>query len=166
LFGLAFFLLFFPLLSVHPVSDDGYSLWLLHGSFFKTMLIILLTLVALIGRNASFRFKNIVITYFGFKEGDALINFILLWLISTVFLAIGDTISIVNEVTSSVTRSGMYYFIELYLLAGLVMTLISVIKSAKEHSNKTKIINVIDEDASKDLSNKKSLKGLFEDDVK
>ena len=130
------------------------------------MLIIVVSLGALIGWNASFRFKNIVITYFGFKEGDALINFILLWVISTIFLAIGDTISIVNEITSSVTRSGMYYFIELYLLAGLVITLLSVIKSAKDHSHKTKIINVVDENASKDLSNKKSIKGLFEEEEK
>ena len=93
----------------------------------------------------SFRFKNIVINYFGFKENDSLVNFAFLWIIVTAFFAIGNTTGVVNEVTSTINVSGMYYFTWLYLLAGLILTVISVIKHAKEHSNKTKIINVVDE---------------------
>jgi hypothetical protein len=46
----------------------------------------------------------------------------------------------------------------------LVLTLVSVIKSAKEHSNKTKVINMVDDDALREVTNKKSLKGLFEEE--
>lgn len=44
------------------------------------------------------------------------------------------------------------------------MTLISVIKHAKENANKTKIVNVVDEDAMKEIQHKKSFKGLFDEE--
>ncbi|MBU0627196.1 hypothetical protein KKG31_01650 [Patescibacteria group bacterium] len=50
----------------------------------------------------SFRFKNIVINYFGFKENDALINFALLFIISAVFVSIGDTIHVIKNATSTI----------------------------------------------------------------
>lgn len=40
----------------------------------------------------------------------------------------------------------------------------AVVKSAKGQSGKTKIINVIDEGALKEINHKKSLKGLFDDE--
>jgi len=42
--------------------------------------------------------------------------------------------------------------------------LISVIKHAKEHAGKTKIVNVVDEDAMKEIQHKKSFKGLFDEE--
>jgi hypothetical protein len=39
-----------------------------------------------------------------------------------------------------------------------------VIKHAKEHGNKTKIVNVVDEEAIREMHNKQSLKGLFEEE--
>jgi hypothetical protein len=47
---------------------------------------------------------------------------------------------------------------------GLVLTLISVLKHAKENANKTKIVNVVDEDAMKEIHHKKSFKGLFDEE--
>lgn len=86
--GLIFFLVVLPLIRVSPVDGDGYRVRLMSGYFFKTMVIVLVSLGALAGWNMSFRFKNIVINYFGFKENDALINFALLWVISTAFVSI------------------------------------------------------------------------------
>jgi hypothetical protein len=40
--------------------------------------------------------------------------------------------------------------------------LIAIIKKTKENSGKTKIINVVDEQTLKEISNRKSLKGLFD----
>lgn len=40
----------------------------------------------------------------------------------------------------------------------------SVLKHAKENANKTKIVNVVDEDAIKDIHQKKSFKGLFDEE--
>ncbi len=162
LFGLAFFLIFFPIISIKPVAEEWYRIWLLNSHLFSTMVIVMISLVVLFGWNMSFRFKNIVINYFGFKENDLLINFAFLWIILTAFFAIGNTAGVMSEVTSAISMTGMYYFTWTYLLIGLVMTLISIIKHAKEHSGKTKIINVVDEESLKDISNKKSLKGLFD----
>ena len=110
----------------------------------------------------SFQFKNFVIGYFGFKENDALVNFGFLWVIATSFLSIGDTINVVSTTTQTINVTGFYYFLQLFLLLGLVLTLLSVIKHAKEHGTQTKIVNVVDEDAIREVHNKQSLHGLFE----
>lgn len=39
-----------------------------------------------------------------------------------------------------------------------------MIKHAKENGSKTKIVNVVDEDTLRDVHNKQSLKGLFEEE--
>jgi hypothetical protein len=44
------------------------------------------------------------------------------------------------------------------------LTLVSVIRHAKENSSKTKIVNVIDEDMVKEVQHKKSFKGLFDEE--
>ena len=118
----------------------------------------------LLGRNMSFKFKNFVIGYFGFKENDSLFNFGFLWVIATAFLGIGDAINVVGTSTQTIKLTWSYYFIQLFLLLGLVLTLLSVVKHAKENSNKTKIVNVVDEDAMKEIQHKKSFKGLFDEE--
>ena len=50
----------------------------------------------------SFKFKNFVIGYFGFKENDALFNFGFLRIIATAFLGIGDAINIVGTSTQTI----------------------------------------------------------------
>ena len=112
----------------------------------------------------SFKFKNFVIGYFGFKENDSLFNFGFLWIIATAFLGIGDAINIVGTTTQTIKLTWSYYFIQLFLLLGLILTLVSVLKHAKENANKTKIVNVVDEDAMKEIQHKKSFKGLFDEE--
>lgn len=87
-----------------------------------------------------------------------------MWIIATVFLGIGDAISVVWTNTQTIKLTGSYYFIQLFLLLGLVLTLVSVLKHAKENANKTKIINVVDEDAMKEIQHKKSFKWLFDEE--
>ena len=112
----------------------------------------------------SFKFKNFIIWYFGFKENDSLFNFGFLWIIATAFLWIGDAINVVGMSTQTITLTWSYYFIQLFLLLGLILTLVSVLKHAKENANKTKIVNVVDEDAMKEIQHKKSFKGLFDEE--
>jgi len=112
----------------------------------------------------SFKFKNFVIGYFGFKENDSLFNFGFLWIIATAFLGIGDAINVVGTTTQTIKLTWSYYFIQLFLLLWLVLTLVSVLKHAKENANKTKIVNIVDEDAMKDIQHKKSFKGLFDEE--
>lgn len=164
LFGLAFLLLFFPIISIAPVADETYRIWLLSGNFFTTMVIVFISVLFLLWWNMSFRFKNIVINYLGFKENDDLINFVFLWIIIIIFFAIGNTVKLSQSVTSTIWLTTSYYFTRIYLLGWLIFCLYSVVKWAKAHSGKTKIINVIDEKAHKEIEGKKSLHGLFDHD--
>lgn len=164
LFGLTFLLIFFPIIKVAPVSWQEYGIWILNGSFFTTMIILLASLGFLLGWNMSFRFKTMVINSLGFKDNDSLINFAFIAVITTIFFSIGNTVSVVNNVTATISLSKIYYFTWLYLLAGLVFMLITIVKKAKENAWKTKIINVVDEQTLKEISNRKSLKWLFDHD--
>lgn len=160
--ALILFLLVLPVIRIAPVNDTSHGVWLLNFHMFKTLVIVAVCLAVLAAWNVSFRFKNFVIAYFGFKENDALVNFGFLWIIATALFAVGDTINVVGTSTQSIQVTGSYYFIQIFLLLGLVLTLLSVIKHAKEHGNKTKIVNVVDEEAIREVHNKQSIKGLFE----
>ena len=126
------------------------------------MIIVYASLGILLGRNMSFKFKNMVIAYFGFKEHDALLNCTFLGIILTAFFAIGNTTNVVNQVTATIKVSGMYYFTWIYLVAGLIVMMMTVVKQAKHQAGKTKIINVVDQETLKDITNKKAIKGLFD----
>ncbi len=159
---LSAFLILLPIINISPVNNWWYNVRLLGWNFFKTMIIILVSMVVLFGWNVSFKFKNFIINYFGFKENDALVNFGLLWIVATSFISIWDTINTVNDITQTITKTSSYYFIQIFILIWLVLTVISVMKHAKESAGKTKIVNIVNEDAMKDIQNKRSLKGLFE----
>ncbi|EKD25605.1 MAG: hypothetical protein ACD_80C00012G0021 [uncultured bacterium (gcode 4)] len=164
LWALSFFLLVLPLIKISPVSATSHSVRLFSKGLFTSLLIILVSMTVLLSWNMSFKFKNFIIGYFGFKENDSLFNFGFLWIIATAFLVMGDAIRVVGNTTDTIKLSWSYYFIQLFLLLGLVLTLMSVLKHAKENSNKTKIVNVVDEDAMKDIQHKKSFKGLFDEE--
>ncbi|MCX6823736.1 MAG: hypothetical protein NT085_01280 [candidate division SR1 bacterium] len=164
LWALAFLLIVSPLIKFSPVNDISHSVWLFNGHLFKSLLIVLLSMVVLLSRNMSFKFKNFVIGYFGFKENDSLFNFGFLRIIVTAFFGIGDAINVVGTSTQTIKVTFGYNIIQLFLLLGLILTLISVLKHAKENANKTKIVNVVDEDAMKEIQHKKSFKGLFDEE--
>ena len=133
LFVLLFCLLFLPIVKVTSLRGTWwYGVWLWKPEFFKTMLIVFTSVFVLIGRNLSFKF-----------------NFLFLFIITTSFFAITDTISVSSWVTSRVVVSRGGKFVQVILLIGIVMTLVSVIKSAQETWKKTKIINMVDEDHKK-----------------
>ncbi len=163
LFVLIFFLIVLPLIRISPVNALSHSIWLFNWHLFKVLIIILACLAVLVAWNVSFKFKNFVIGYFGFKENDSLINFGFLFLIATAFLGIWDTINVVQTTTQTIKATWAYYFIQIFILLGLVLTLLSVIKNAKENGNKTKIVNVVDEEAIREVHNKQSLKWLFDE---
>ncbi|MBB1557577.1 MAG: hypothetical protein HG439_003775, partial [candidate division SR1 bacterium] len=50
------------------------------------------------------------------------------------------------------------------LVVGLIMSIIEVWKSANQNSQKTKILNIVDDDAPKRTENKRVLQHLFEDE--
>jgi len=101
-----------------------------------------------------------VIHVFGFKEGDALFNFWFLFVILASFLAIWSTISVVHRTTSTVSVSFWFYVMELFLVCWLILTLMVIIKKAKKWE-KTKIVNIVNEEAEKKAKGKKEIEGLF-----
>ncbi|MCK9466983.1 MAG: hypothetical protein M0P94_01515 [Candidatus Absconditabacterales bacterium] len=164
LFVLLFLLLFFPILKVTSLrGTDGYGIWIRKPEMFKTMLIVLISMFVLLGRNLSFKFKNLFLSYFGARENDSLINFLFLFIITTSFFAITDTIHVSSGVTSRVIVSGAGKFIQIRLLLGLIFSLISVVKTAQETGKKTKIINMVDDEHKKTDTIKDNIKkGLFD----
>ncbi len=160
---LLFCLLFFPILKVTSLrGSGGYGVRLFSSSYFKSTLIILVSMIILIGRNISFKFKNLLLSYFGWRDNDSLINFLFLFIITTSFFAITDTIHVASWVTSRVIVSGWGKFIQVLLLIGIILTLVSVIKSAKETWKKTKIINMVDEKHKWREDHEDTKKWLFE----
>jgi len=159
LFILLFCLLFLPIVKVTSLRGTWwYSLRLWKPEFFKTMLIVFVSLFILIWRNLSFKFKNIFLSYFGWRDNDSLINFLFLFIITTSFFSITDTIHVSSLVTSRVVVSGWSKFIQVLLLVWVIMTLISVVKAAQETWKKTKIINMVDDDHKNIDHNKEDIK--------
>ncbi|HBB04843.1 TPA: hypothetical protein DCZ39_08410 [Patescibacteria group bacterium] len=62
-------------------------------------------MTVLLSWNMSFKFKNFIIGYFGFKENDSLFNFGFLWIIATAFLVMGDAIRVVGNTTDTIKLS-------------------------------------------------------------
>jgi hypothetical protein len=91
-----------PIIKISPVNIASHSVRLFNGHLFKVLIIVLACLAVLVAWNISFKFKNFVIGYFGFKENDALVNFGFLFLIATAFLGIGDTINVVGTTTQTI----------------------------------------------------------------
>lgn len=162
---LLFFLIFFPIVKISSLGWlEWYSVRLISWSYFKTMLIIFISLWALVWWNSSFRFKNFVITYLWFKENNSLVNFGLLWVITTAFFGITDTINVISNATSRINVTWSAKFVQVLLLIGLIFTLVSVVKWAKQNSGKAKIVNIVDENIIKDNQNKRVFKWLFEEE--
>lgn len=166
---LSFFLVLFPIVKVSALWEiDAYSVWLLSGTYFKTALFIFVSLLIMIGWNTSFRLKNLMIRYLGFRNDDNLINFFLLWIIVVAFFWVTDTLGVVDGITSRITLSFWAKLIQVILLLGLIFNLWSVLKAAKDNGKKAKIITMQDENHNHhnhelNEQEKKQLKGLFDD---
>jgi hypothetical protein len=162
LFVLAFCMIILPVIRISPADPAAPSrlIFLISGSLGKTAIVTLLSLLILLGWNMSFRFKNFITAYFGFKENEYLFNFAFLWIITALYVSIGDTISIFTETTSiQVTRFG-YNVVLLLLIAGLVLTLVSLIKKA-QYMSKNKIVNIVESPEQRVAKAQTTVKGLF-----
>jgi hypothetical protein len=151
-----------PVIRISPadIAAPSRLIFLISGSLGKTAIVVLLSLLILLGWNMSFRFKNFITAYFGFKENEYLFNFAFLWIITALYVSIGDTISIFTETTSiQVTRFG-YNVVLLLLIAGLVLTLVSLIKKA-QYMSKNKIVNIVESPEQRVAKAQTTVKGLF-----
>lgn len=159
LFVLLFCILFLPIVKVTSLRWTWwYGIWIWKPEFFKTMLIVFASAFILIWWNLSFKFKNLFLSYFWGRDNDSLINFLFLFIITTSFFAITDTINVSSWVTSRVVMSAWWKFIQIWLLVWVIMTLVSVVKIAQDTWKKTKIINMVDEEHKKLETTKNDIK--------
>lgn len=162
----AFVLLVFPLVKIGSISEEtgGQTLWLLGKTYFKSMIIIFSSMIFLLGWNMNIRFKGFVVNFLGFRESEPMLNFAFLWVIVSAFMGITDTLGMLSAATQriSLARGGKLMLI--LLLIGLVISFIEVWKGANKNSQKTKILNIVDEEAPKKVENKRVLQHLFEDE--
>ncbi|MFZ5341666.1 MAG: hypothetical protein ACOZBL_03855, partial [Patescibacteria group bacterium] len=78
----------------------------------RTYIVLSISFVFLIFWNVSFRFKKLINLLVGFKENDALLNFLVLWFISFALLTIQDTANLMyNSLSTLVKLSSGYYII-------------------------------------------------------
>jgi len=155
LFVLAAVLILLPIAKITPITQwqSSYSIWLLGKTYFKSAIVIVLSLGFLFGWNMHTNFKRFIIKYLGFRETEPVLNFMFLWIIVAAYMGILDTLGLVSQNTGTI---GIAW--------GLIMSVIEVWKSANQNSQKTKILNIVDDDAPKRTENKRVLQHLFEDE--
>jgi hypothetical protein len=78
------------------VTVSSKSYYLLSGAYFKSFIIIGLSLIFLFGWNLSVAFKGFLVHLFSVREDEPLVDFAFLWIIMSVFIGIVDTIGVVE----------------------------------------------------------------------
>jgi hypothetical protein len=85
---LTLFLLLPPLVKINAMRGvEGSSYGLLFSSgYFRSLVVVLISLVFLLGWNLSVKFKGFVINLFSLREDEPLVDFAFLWVITSVFM--------------------------------------------------------------------------------
>lgn len=166
LFVLAAVLILLPIAKITPITQwqPSYSIWLLGKTYFKSAIVIVLSLGFLFGWNMHTNFKRFIIKYLGFRETEPVLNFMFLWIIVAAYMGILDTLGLVSQNTGTIGIAWGLSVQLIVLVVGLIMSVIEVWKSANQNSQKTKILNIVDDDAPKRTENKRVLQHLFEDE--
>ena len=164
LFVLAFFLLVFPVIHVATLKDSWGSFWL--WGFWKSLFVILIALAGLLCWNLSVSFKNWATKLFALREDEPLVDFLLLWIMVSVFMWMmdGASISSVSWVSDRVNLTSWAIIDCLLLLGWLVWAFISLLKTYNKWSKKTRIVNVVDENhAANEPKKNAQVTHLFDD---
>lgn len=160
---LTFCLFFFPI-----VEANGSKWWFLFsGMLWKSSLIILIAIIWLFMRNLSISFKNWITKLCSLREDEPLVDFLLLWIIVSVFMWVmdGANIAIVTWVTQKVWLITTQVVIDgLLLLWWLIWALISLRKMSQKTNKKTRIMNIVEENHQRPESHKSNqVTHLFDD---
>ncbi len=162
----AFVLVCFPLVKIKGLTDNESTktIWFLGTTYFKSMVIVFSSMLFLLGWNMNTRFKGFIVNFLGFRESEPMLNFAFLWIIASAFMGITDTLGMLNDITERISLAWWGKFMLILLLVGLILSFIEVWKGANKNSQKTKILNIVDEDAPKKVENKRAVQHLFEDE--
>ena len=142
---LTFFLFFFPV-----IKANGSNVWffLFGWMLWKSTLVILLAIVWLFLWNLSISFKGWISKLCALREDEPLVDFLLLWIIASVFMWVLDwaNIAIISGVTQKIWIINGQVLIDGFLLLwGLVWSFVSLRKMWQKSNKRTKIVNMVEE---------------------
>ena len=160
---LAFCLFLFPVVDANGTGVR----FLLSGMLWKSWLVMLLAMIGLFLWNLSISFKWWITKLCALREEEPLVDFILLWIIVSVFMWVLDWANI--AMNSGVTQkiwimNGQVLIDGLLLLWWLVWSFISLRKMSQKSNKRTKIVNVVEENHQKPEPQRSSqVTHLFDD---
>ena len=160
---LAFCLFLFPV-----VNANGHGVrFLLSGMLWKSGLVMLLAVVGLFLWNLSISFKGWITKLCALREDEPLVDFVLLWIIVSVFMWVLDwaNIAMASGVTQKIwIINGQVLIDGLLLLWWLVWSFISLRKMSQKSNKRTKIVNIVEENHQKVESQRSNqVTHLFDD---
>ena len=160
---LAFCLFLFP---VVDANGNGVR-FLLSGMLWKSGLVMLLAMVGLFLWNLSISFKGWVTKLCALLEDEPLVDFVLLWIIVSVFMWVLDwaDIALLSGVTQKIWIINLQVAIDgLLLLWWLVWSFISLRKMWQKSNKRTRIVNIVEETHQKSEQQRASqVTHLFDD---
>ena len=145
---LAFCLFLFP---VVDANGNGVR-FLLSWMLWKSWLVMLLAMIGLFLWNLSISFKGWITKLCALREDEPLVDFILLWIVVSVFMWVLDwaNIAMMSGVTQKVwILNGQVAIDGLLLLWWLVRSFISLRKMSQKSNKRTKIVNIVEENHQK-----------------
>jgi len=160
---LTFCLFLFPVVNA---NGDGVRFFL-SGMLWKSWLVMLLAMIGLFLWNLSISFKGWITKLCALREDEPLVDFVLLWIIVSVFMWVLDwaNIAMMSGVTQKIWIINWQVALDwLLLLWWLVWCFISLRKMSKKTSNRAKIVNIVEENHQKSESQKPNqVTHLFDD---
>ena len=141
---LTFCLFLFPVISANGSSVR----FLLSGMLWKSWLVMLLAIVGLFLWNLSISFKGWITKLCALREDEPLVDFVLLWIIVSVFMWVLDwsNIAMASGVTQKISIiNGRVLIDGLLLLWWLVWSFISLRKMWQKSNKRTKIVNIVED---------------------
>ena len=160
---LAFCLFLFPVVNA---NGNGVR-FLLSGMLWKSGLVMLIAMVGLFLWNLSISFKGWITKLCALREDEPLVDFVLLWIIVSVFKWVLDwaNISMASGVTQKISIiNGQVAIDGLLLLWWLVWSFISLRKMSQKSNKRTKIVNIVEENHQKSEPQRSSqVTHLFDD---
>lgn len=141
---LTFCLFLFPVVNA---NGDGVR-FLLSGMLWKSGLVMLLAIIGLFLWNLSISFKGWITKLCALREDEPLVDFVLLWIVVSVFMWVLDwsNIAMASGVTQKISIiNGQVLIDGLLLLWWLIWSFISLRKMWQKSNKRTKILNIVEE---------------------
>ena len=158
---LTFFLFFFPV-----IEANWSKVWFLFSwMLWRSSLVILIAIVWLFLWNLSISFKGWITRLCALREDEPLVDFVLLWIIVSVFMWVmdGANIAMSSGVTQKIGLLNWQVLIDwLLLLWWLIWSFLSLRKMWQKTNKRTKIVNVVEESHPRTESRKSGNTHLFD----